>query len=582
MTVPDEDWDPLKTAGPPPWLRTNAAVGDSHLAAAVACHKTGKLGDAIAGYRAVLESEPEHRDAMHQLGLALIAQGDVREGLDTLWRALSLGKPPAAHLTNLAIALLSLGRMDAARAQLRLALQTDPDYADALSLEARLAVVMERFEDAAGLFQRLRAVKPNDATAAIGAAFVLARLGRGRQAERVLDDARRFLGDRPDLALARADVLALSGDPQAPAAYYAAALVAENDDVKALALAAAARSAIRRGREGESLAKAALALAPANAAVWGQAAEAADAEAAALAALNRASRLDPHSAAWRLALARVLGRRGDHAGALRLLDAAARLAPGQPVILAELGEAMVAAGRFDQAAAFFSDWAAEAEDHPVPAYRAAALTGKADHMPAAAFAWFADRALDDPAADKVDAAHRTLTEGGLRVLPASEMAESTLDLGGGGGRLGRRLRPLARTLTAVDACPRGAEAARRTGCYDAVVAADPLGFAEARRAAYDRIIAGDVLRAYGDLTTPIRTVVAALRPNGVALAVVDLGADGESVRLRPTGWFTHSADHVRYAVEEGGARVIASGDGQMPAEAGYAGPALLAVIQRLA
>ncbi len=90
-----------------------------------------------------LAIDPEHRPSLKALGFTLVRTGQYDQGLAHLTRAMGSS---AAHY-NLAMMLLHLGEQDAprqadfgqaARHHLRLALQDDPNYAQARDMLARL------------------------------------------------------------------------------------------------------------------------------------------------------------------------------------------------------------------------------------------------------------------------------------------------------------------------------------------------------------------------------------------------------------------------------------------------------------
>ena len=76
-------------------------MGDRAFAAAVRQHLDGDLGAAIGGYRRVLASDPNHADALNNLGGALMRheRGSAAEAEHVLARAVRLRPPPAQPLT---------------------------------------------------------------------------------------------------------------------------------------------------------------------------------------------------------------------------------------------------------------------------------------------------------------------------------------------------------------------------------------------------------------------------------------------------------------------------------------------------
>jgi len=97
---------------------------------AYAAHQAGRLAEAVRGYRRALKVAPDHADALHLLGIALLQSNEAKEALAALRRAARL-KPaePAIHL-NLGNALTNTGRADEAIASYRRAVELDPTLAD--------------------------------------------------------------------------------------------------------------------------------------------------------------------------------------------------------------------------------------------------------------------------------------------------------------------------------------------------------------------------------------------------------------------------------------------------------------------
>src|SRR5260370_36583300 len=81
---------------------------------AMAFHRAGMLAEAAPFYSQILDRQPDHRDALHFLGVLSHQQGDDTTAVTLIDRALALddGHPPL-H-ANLGIALKGRGQLDAA------------------------------------------------------------------------------------------------------------------------------------------------------------------------------------------------------------------------------------------------------------------------------------------------------------------------------------------------------------------------------------------------------------------------------------------------------------------------------------
>jgi len=89
------------------------------LLAAIAAHKNGDLGAAEKGYRTILEREPVHPDANHNLGALLMVQRNFAEGLKRLKAALETKPVEGQFWFSYADALLRIGQAKEAMSVLR-------------------------------------------------------------------------------------------------------------------------------------------------------------------------------------------------------------------------------------------------------------------------------------------------------------------------------------------------------------------------------------------------------------------------------------------------------------------------------
>lgn len=93
---------------------------------ALPAHRQGLFAEAERLYRAALEADPGHADAMHNLGTLLVKTGRPQEALPLLERAVALKPQSPAHRENLADVYRLLGRRKDAAAQYKQALTLDP------------------------------------------------------------------------------------------------------------------------------------------------------------------------------------------------------------------------------------------------------------------------------------------------------------------------------------------------------------------------------------------------------------------------------------------------------------------------
>lgn len=130
---------------------------------ALACHRNGRLEDAVRLYQQVLRSEPTHSEAMFNLAAAYIEGGSFNQARPLLIRLEHLTPRPDGVLLNLAITAIGTNAPSLALDYLDRA----EKLADATPWEIRFhrAVAlshMNRFSDALTLYRELATQRPDD------------------------------------------------------------------------------------------------------------------------------------------------------------------------------------------------------------------------------------------------------------------------------------------------------------------------------------------------------------------------------------------------------------------------------------
>ena len=88
---------------------------DQALQQGVAAHKEGKLEDAERLYRAILQSQPTHPDANHNLGVLAVGVGKVAAALPHFKAAISSNSNQNQFWLSYIDALIKLNQFDAAK-----------------------------------------------------------------------------------------------------------------------------------------------------------------------------------------------------------------------------------------------------------------------------------------------------------------------------------------------------------------------------------------------------------------------------------------------------------------------------------
>lgn len=101
------------------------------LAHASQCHAAGRLAEAEQGYRQVLQSNPEHPDALHLLGVLIGQSNDVQTGINLINKAVQLQPRFPEALFNLGLILQSNGLIYEAALSYTRVIRLDPKRAQA-------------------------------------------------------------------------------------------------------------------------------------------------------------------------------------------------------------------------------------------------------------------------------------------------------------------------------------------------------------------------------------------------------------------------------------------------------------------
>ncbi|MGF6723775.1 tetratricopeptide (TPR) repeat protein [Paraburkholderia sp. GAS41] len=131
---------------------------------AYAAHRDGRLDDAERGYRAALDIDPAHVDALHLLGVLRHQLGQHAEAADLVGRAVDLRPQDAALQLNLGNALKALGQLDGAIERFRNALTLAPAFPLAHYNLGNAYAATGRHEDAADAFRKSLRLQPDNAS----------------------------------------------------------------------------------------------------------------------------------------------------------------------------------------------------------------------------------------------------------------------------------------------------------------------------------------------------------------------------------------------------------------------------------
>jgi tetratricopeptide (TPR) repeat protein len=161
------------------------------------------------------------RSLHHKLGTALYLDGDIsgaREQFEDVVRHAppgALDESSAKANYSLGVLLASKGELQPAIQHLLAAIQYQPNYVEAHMAVADVLRRSGRGEAALPHYRDAIAINPRQAVARLGYAMALVQMRRYREARDWLDESVRLFGDRTDLKIALARLLAASPDERA-------------------------------------------------------------------------------------------------------------------------------------------------------------------------------------------------------------------------------------------------------------------------------------------------------------------------------------------------------------------------------
>ncbi len=199
----------------------------------MALHRAGRLAEAEAGYRRVLEADGGHHNALHLLGVLRLGQGRADAAAELLGQAVRANPAaPASHIA-LGSALAALGHHEAALAAFKQAVSLAPASVEAVNGQANALFALDRLGEALSAYERAAVLAPGDAIPHHNVGLTLARLRRPAEAAAAFE---RALARSPGLAdshVSRAVALNAIGRSEEALVSLEAALALRPDDPEA-------------------------------------------------------------------------------------------------------------------------------------------------------------------------------------------------------------------------------------------------------------------------------------------------------------------------------------------------------------
>ncbi len=168
-----------------------------HANLATALQKTGRVEEAIAGYRRALDLDPVNAEANANLGHLLKDLSRNEEAIRCYESALHFDPRIRSVHKHLATLYLEAGRTDRAVELYREFLDASPDDAEANANYGSALEQVDRLDEALAHYEKAQRLAPRSVEICSNLAGILKRLKRYDEAQHYLDLARRLAPDNP-------------------------------------------------------------------------------------------------------------------------------------------------------------------------------------------------------------------------------------------------------------------------------------------------------------------------------------------------------------------------------------------------
>jgi tetratricopeptide (TPR) repeat protein len=303
---------------------TTAAELQRTLEQAFSSYGAGRLADAAAQCRQVLEAIPSEPNALHLLGIVHLMNGEAATAADTLTLAAECQPDNAEIHNSLGAALRASGRLDDAEASFRRAIKLNPGASQGYFNLGNTLAQARRHGDAENCYRTALSIDPHH----LGAIVALGGLAEA------------------------------TGETDAAIAWYRNAITLDATIAEAHRRLGVLLGAAKDKSEALAHLEAAIAIEPDVAATHGEIGAvlaATDRIGEAVASFARAVELDPGSAEALGNYATALCQSGEADASLAHFDKALRIDPGNAEIHANLANVLTEIGRTDEALTHYDE-----------------------------------------------------------------------------------------------------------------------------------------------------------------------------------------------------------------------------------
>jgi tetratricopeptide (TPR) repeat protein len=244
---------------------TGGGSDDSRLDQAMALHQAGRLMEADAHYRQILEQHPTDPNALRLRGALAYQLGNPAAAAELLAEARKADPKNPEVLTLLGLALEGAGNPEAAEQAYRKALSLSPKSPEIWNNLGALLRETGTLQKAAEAFGRAVVLKPDYVEAYQNLGVTLYRMGSYGAALAAFETGLNYAPNDADMMLNYGVVLSASNRVEEAAACFKAVLELAPDDPDSLTNLAAALMRLEQLSEAEDIARHALSIAPESA-----------------------------------------------------------------------------------------------------------------------------------------------------------------------------------------------------------------------------------------------------------------------------------------------------------------------------
>lgn len=559
---------------------------------AVQLHQSGKLDEAEAAYRQLLDISPENTDLLYLLGMIAVQKGAYEAGINYLYQAVKLSPDSIAYHFTLAHALQEAGHPKEAMERYKSVLQMDPSLPETYNNMGIISRRQGETTEAVSYFKQALEKNASFAPAYVNLALIERDEGDFDQAVAHLDKAISIAPDDAEAYAQKAATLRLTHKAEEAIELYQKALEIEQDNPvywnglgisyeqtgeneKALeaydrALSIDARYAdvynnraniyakIGKHWPAEDDFKTAIKIDPKFVEAYnnlGALLYEHERYEEALECYRKAFIINPKQAETSNNLAMAVRAAGNLEEAIGLYFNALVLNPLIETVHHNLAQALydlyVHEKQPDNAKKLAQKWLESYPDNPIARHLNDAFSEETISRATSAY-------IKNHFDSFSETFEKTLQNISYRVpeLIKNELEGYSsnlriLDAGCGTGICAEILKPYAATLIGVDLSEKMIEKARQKKLYDELVPADLIFYLNEKKSAFDLCVLADVACYFGDLTELFAEVYASLTPKGRMLCTLEETTKKEYL-LQPSGRFAHKRSYVETLLKKTG------------------------------